>query len=116
MSAAQQSCDDNITCWWVQGPEGRHVSQCVWEVLQLELSVHPVIMPWSHHAGMGLTCLLDPHAEGMSIAMSCPASATLGAFSDGTVKDRQAHNILISKIFLFIRQPAPCYGAGGTVQ
>lgn len=52
MPLAQQRCDGGVTRWWVQGLEGRRACQGAWEVLQLGLSVHPVTMSWSCHAGM----------------------------------------------------------------
>lgn len=53
MSPAQQRCDGGVTRWWAQGLKGQHVCQGAWEVLQLGLPVHPVTVPWSHHAGTG---------------------------------------------------------------
>ena len=53
MPPAQQRRDGGATSWWVQGLEWQRVCQGAWEVLQLGLSVHPVTVPWSRHAGMG---------------------------------------------------------------
>lgn len=114
---AEQRCDGSVTCWWVQRLKKRHVCQGAWEVLRLGLSVHPVhcaLEPSCRHGALPAFSFLM-QSRCLSPLAALQPQRPLGPFLK-TARNRQAHNILTSQRVLFVRQPAPCYGAGGTVQ